>query len=189
MFSTLIFPSWDKARFSIIRSLLWIWLVIYSIQFFTPGINPVVMNAWIHGPNLIFHEAGHIIFMPFGEFMMILGGSLMQCLVPAVLVWVFVLNERDPYAASLTLWWLGQNLTDVALYISDASARSLPLIGGMSEDAHDWGNILTMLDLLQYDHLFGTLMHILGVITMLIALLWWLATIGYTYVNQNPERA
>lgn len=37
----------------------------YSFQFFTLGINEEVMNAFIHGPNLIFHEAGHVLFMPF----------------------------------------------------------------------------------------------------------------------------
>jgi hypothetical protein len=74
---------------------------MYSLQFYTLGINPEVMNAWIHGPNLIFHEAGHVIFMPFGEFTMILGGSLMQCIVPAVIVYVFLVRESDPYAASV----------------------------------------------------------------------------------------
>lgn len=40
-------------------------LFLYSLQFFTFSLNEEVMNAFIHGPNLIFHEAGHVIFMPF----------------------------------------------------------------------------------------------------------------------------
>jgi hypothetical protein len=59
------------------------------------------MDAFIHGPNLIFHEAGHVVLMPFGEFMTILGGSLMQLIVPGVIVYVFLLREHDPYAASI----------------------------------------------------------------------------------------
>ncbi|MFZ2256380.1 MAG: hypothetical protein WAW59_07155 [Patescibacteria group bacterium] len=59
------------------------------------------MDAWIHLPNLIFHEAGHVIFMPFGELLAILGGSLMQLIVPGVIVYVFLLREHDPYAASI----------------------------------------------------------------------------------------
>lgn len=47
-------------------------LFIYSLQFFTLDVNQQVMNSFMHGPNLIFHEAGHVIFMPFGEFMTIL---------------------------------------------------------------------------------------------------------------------
>lgn len=64
------------------------------------------------------------------------------------------------------------SLMDLAVYIDDASARSLPLIGGMSEDAHDWGNILTQLNLLEYDHAFGMMTHILG-LTCITGALWW----------------
>ena len=42
------------------------------------------MNSFLHLINLLFHEAGHIIFSPFGQFMTMLGGSLMQVLVPIV---------------------------------------------------------------------------------------------------------
>ena len=63
-------------------------------------------------------------------------------------------------------------MTDVALYISDASARSLPLIGGMSEEAHDWGNLLTMMDMLEYDHALGLIVHYGGMGLMALALLW-----------------
>jgi len=36
---------------------------------------------FIDGVNLLIHEAGHIIFMPFGEFISIAGGSLFQLIV------------------------------------------------------------------------------------------------------------
>lgn len=35
----------------------------------------------IDGVNLVIHEAGHIVFMPFGEFIMIAGGSLFQIIL------------------------------------------------------------------------------------------------------------
>jgi hypothetical protein len=43
-------------------------------------------NQWhfIGGVNLLIHEAGHVIFMPFGEVISIAGGSLFQLIVPAV---------------------------------------------------------------------------------------------------------
>ncbi len=67
---------------------------------------------------------------------------------------------------------MGQNLTDVALYISDAWARSLPLIWGMSEDAHDWWNLLDMMNLTKYDFAFGITTHYIGMIVMIFAFLW-----------------
>jgi hypothetical protein len=160
----------DDGFFSI-RVLFFGFLCWYSLQFFTLGVNTEVMNAFIHGPNLIFHEAGHVLFMPFGNFMMILGGSLFQCLLPAILATIFYTRENNTFGAVFCLWWFGQNLTDVALYISDASARSLPLIGGMSEEAHDWGNLLTLMNLLEYDTLIGNIVHSLGMLIMLTSLI------------------
>ena len=58
---------------TLVKGVLMIALFIYSLQFFTLDINQQVMNSFMHGPNLIFHEAGHVIFMPFGEFITILG--------------------------------------------------------------------------------------------------------------------
>lgn len=105
--------------------------------------------------------------------MTILGGSLFQCLLPAILTVVFIRQENPSiYGAIFALWWTGQNMTDVALYISDASARSLPLIGGMSEEAHDWGNLLTMMDILKYDHVLALIVHYGGMGLMVLAFLW-----------------
>lgn len=174
-------PSGDKASFSIIRTIFWILLAYYSLRFFTFGINDGVMDNFLHGPNLIFHEAGHVIFSFFGTFMMILWGSLFQCLLPIGLTYIFLFREEDPFAASITLWWLGQNFTDVALYISDAGARALPLIGGMSEEAHDWGNLLTMMDMVEYDFVLGIMTHYIGMIIMIVALAWWYYIIWYTF--------
>ena len=33
---------------------------------------------------------------------------------------------------------------DVSPYIADAPYRVLPLVGGLGEESHDWGNLLTM---------------------------------------------
>ncbi len=41
--------------------------------------------SFLHLINLPFHEAGHILFIPLGRFMTVLGGSLFQVIVPASL--------------------------------------------------------------------------------------------------------
>ena len=40
----------------------------------------------IDGVNLVIHEAGHVVLMPFGGLLTIAGGSLFQVVVPAVFV-------------------------------------------------------------------------------------------------------
>jgi hypothetical protein len=71
-------------------------------------------SSFMHVVNLVFHEAGHILFRPFGRFMTILGGSLAQLLMPLIVMAAFIVQNRDTFGASLGLWWLGQSLMDLA---------------------------------------------------------------------------
>jgi hypothetical protein len=89
-----------------------------------------VNSSFIHLPNLVFHEAGHILFIPLGHFMTVLGGSLMQVLVPLVCAGAFLWQTRDPFGAAVAIWWAGENLIDVAPYINDARDLKLVLLGG-----------------------------------------------------------
>ncbi|CAN0530580.1 unnamed protein product, partial [Scytosiphon promiscuus] len=74
-------------------------------------------RSWFHNVDLIFHEAGHVLFMPFGRYVSILGGSLFQILVPLFLMFAFLVKNKDGFAASICLWWAGQSAMDLAPYI------------------------------------------------------------------------
>jgi hypothetical protein len=54
----------------------------------------MIFDSFWHLVNLPFHEAGHIIFRPFGRLMTSLGGSMMQVLVPLVCMAVFLVKTR-----------------------------------------------------------------------------------------------
>jgi hypothetical protein len=124
--------------------------------------------AFIHGIDLVFHEAGHVIFGFFGEFLAVLGGSLTQVLMPVIATVAF-LRTRQWASAAVTLFWTGQSLTDVAIYAADGRARALPLLAeGL---IHDWSYILGRLGLLQSAETVGRLIFALGALTMLAALL------------------
>jgi hypothetical protein len=132
-------------------------------------------ESFLHLINLPFHEAGHVFFMPFGRFMTILGGSLGQVLMPLVCLATFLIQTRDPFAASVALWWTAESIMDVAPYIDDARALDLMLLGGVTgkeTDGHDWNNLLTMLGWLEYDHRLAHLAYNLGILLMLTSLVW-----------------
>ncbi|MCS6898056.1 MAG: hypothetical protein NZM29_08800 [Nitrospira sp.] len=129
----------------------------------------------LHLVNLVFHEAGHVFFSPFGRFMMILGGSLGQVLMPIICLVVLLVKTRDPFGASVALWWTGESVMDVAPYINDARAMDLILLGGVTgkeTDGHDWNNILTMMGLLEWDHRLARLTHTIGILLMLGSFAW-----------------
>jgi hypothetical protein len=122
----------------------------------------VTLN-FLHLINLVFHEAGHVIFGFFGRFIAILGGSLNQVLVPAVCTGVF-LARRQLGSAAVTLFWTGESLADVAVYVYDGRAMALPLLAeGL---IHDWNFILGSLGLLYRAETLGRLTFALGALTM-----------------------
>ena len=128
----------------------------------------------LHLPNLIFHEAGHVIFGFFGRFITVLGGSLNQVLVPLVCAIAF-LRQENPFAAAVCAWWAGENLLDLAPYIADARALQLVLIGGHTGaevEGHDWEYLLTQLRLMPYDVTLGHWAAGIGVAIMVAAIAW-----------------
>jgi hypothetical protein len=141
----------------------------------TPLESNYAGESFLHLINLPFHEAGHLLFMPFGRFMMFLGGSLGQILIPLVCLGTFLLKSRDPFGASVALWWAAENFMDVAPYINDARALDLTLLGGVTgkeTDGHDWENILGMLGWLQHDHQLAHLFYNFGLLLMLTSVVW-----------------
>jgi hypothetical protein len=88
--------------------------------------------------DLVIHEAGHVFFYPFGEFLDIAGGSIFQLLVPLVFVFYFWF-KKDFYSTGIVSFWLGQSFVNVARYAGDAIKMDLPLLGN---GTHDWNYLL-----------------------------------------------
>ncbi len=109
--------------------------------------------GFLDGVNLIFHEAGHVIFYLGGQFLFVLGGSLFQVVLPAVCAAAF-LRQGNAFGAGLCGIWTGQSLVGVSIYMADARARILPLLGG-DDAGHDWHYLLGRLGLLAWDRALG----------------------------------
>ena len=158
-----------------VRAGLLVLIAWWGIRLMSLGIDEGEINSsFLHGPLLVFHEAGHVIFRPFGEFVMTLGGTLGQLLVPAILSAALLLKNRDPFGASIGLWFVGVSLLDVAPYVYDALHPKLMLLTGTTgEDGpHDWIYILDAIGLRNQAQGLGTLVHVLGAVTITIALVW-----------------
>jgi hypothetical protein len=155
------------------RAAAWCAFALWTAYFTLHGIDwEVIGGSFLHNVILPFHEFGHVLFSPFGRFMAILGGSLFQVLMPLGLMAAFILRQRDTFGASVMLWWAGQSLVDLSPYIADAVERNLPLVGGAGEESHDWGNLLTMMHLLNHAQGIARLCFCLGVLVMLAGLAW-----------------
>ncbi|MBP9749419.1 MAG: hypothetical protein KBD21_01710 [Candidatus Pacebacteria bacterium] len=124
---------------------------------------------FLDGVNLVFHEAGHWLFFWAPEYVMVLGGTIGQLSIPIVCAFAFW-RERKNISAMLMVWWFGQNLVGVSVYMSDAREQALPLLGG-ENSGHDWSYMLGELDVLSYDQVFGSLTFAIAAIIMIVAVL------------------
>jgi hypothetical protein len=158
------------------RALVFILTLLWGFKYTTHSVGSnYAGESFLHNVSLPFHEAGHIIFSPFGDLLAVLGGSLLQLMIPAICIAAF-LKREDTFGASVALWWLGQNFMDLAPYINDARAQELILLGGVNgQDApgfHDWNNILGTLGLLRLDHVIAHASHHFGILLMIVSFLW-----------------
>lgn len=150
--------------------------VYFSLYIFNPA-------RWglLDYVNLIFHEAGHILFLPFGEFMHFVGGTLGQLIFP-IAAFFSLYKQQQHFSAALTLFWLGQNWINISVYARDARARNLPLLGGEGSE-HDWSYLLYQMNLLHHDQAVGNFFFALGILSMLGAL-----ALAVYFLNKNQAQ-
>lgn len=133
-------------------------------------------NFFFGGINLAFHEMGHALFRFFGEFMMIAGGTILQCLVPLIAAFAFWRSQRDYFGVAFSLGWFGTNAFGCAIYASDARGqRNLPLVSpwgqSFGRDGNgDWTRMLSKLNMLEWDTTIAFCFNLAGVLAFLLAL-------------------
>lgn len=155
-------------------------MVVWGVRLIADKvITAEIMYSFWHKVDLPIHEFGHILFSPFSEWMMYLGGSLFQCLLPALIGVAFIWMQRNPFGAAFCLWWTGENVLDVAPYIRDAKLMAMPLTGEWNEDVaeahvarHDWHNILEPYGLVNSAEKLGSAAHFIGAAIMVLAWIW-----------------
>lgn len=129
---------------------------------------------FVHNVNLVFHEAGHWIFGIFGnDTLAIFGGSLNQVLIPGIVAASFW-AKRDAVGFAFGLFWFFENFLDVAVYMADARALALPLIGGLGEEAHDWRNLFFRFGLINQDTAIAANTRFIGWVGITATWIWLL---------------
>lgn len=119
---------------------------------------------FIDSANIIFHEAGHVIFSFFGEFIHIAAGSGFQIALP-LFISLYFFFDRQMISGALCLLWVGQNMLNVSMYAGDAVATQLPLLGG-DGSIHDWHYLLAVTGKLDQAASIAGTIYTMGIITM-----------------------
>lgn len=144
-------------------------LIAIASLYFLYYINTYTEWHFLDYVNLIFHEAGHTIFSPFGMFFKIEAGSGMQVAIP-LFISIYFFYTQQIISGSICLMWVGQNLLNISIYVKDAIDMKLDLLGG-DYVIHDWNYILTEIGVLQYAPQIASVFYVLGVTTIFFAII------------------
>lgn len=122
--------------------------------------------------TLLIHEGGHTIFGFLGwRFLTILGGSLMSWLIPfSIFFSAWYKNQR--FVAQFSLFWLSYAWFSSAAYCMDAYHQNLPLIGNLPKSAHDYTNMLSMLNILDKYQTVAWIMFTVSFLILILSLIW-----------------
>lgn len=127
------------------------------------------------GLTLGIHEMGHAFFFWTGHRMLtVAGGTVFQLLAPAGAAAYLGWKQRDPFGATVCLFWLGTALADAGVYAADARAQTLPLVspfGDVDVDSHDWTVMLMKVGMLSRDQEIGVALMTAGRVVMAASLL------------------
>jgi hypothetical protein len=163
-------PNYPKLAIAILLTVYFLWIAATPME-----------GSFLDLVDLPIHETGHLLFRPFGEFMMVAGGSILQVVFPAVFVGYFVWHFKY-YSAAITLFWVGQSIINVYIYAADAQVMQIVLLGGLtgSEGSfHDWNFMLDRLGLLESTKMISGLIRAVGTLTIIAAAI---LSIYYSFV-------
>ncbi|HHS50378.1 MAG TPA: hypothetical protein ENN07_04605 [candidate division Zixibacteria bacterium] len=164
--------EWAEGRLPVFRGLLLLFFLIIGIR----HLADPMFNSIFKGLNLGIHELGHFLFLPFGHFMHMVGGTITQLAVPVISMLMFY-RQKDYFAIAVSFGWLSTNFYDIAVYVADARALALPLVSPFgTEVIHDWNYLLGKLNMLSWDKGLGRFSRFLGLVSMLLCLVYggWL---------------
>ncbi|HEY7863531.1 MAG TPA: hypothetical protein VIE39_07725 [Thermoanaerobaculia bacterium] len=138
--------DWCRGRSPWWRLPILLWLAWSAWRILRDPEAPSILGGITFG----IHELGHLVTMGLGTFVSVACGSLFQVLAP-LLVGALLARQRDYFGVCFAAGWLGYSLTSLSVYVGDARARQLPLLGFTDDPIHDWNYLLGKLGLLSAD--------------------------------------
>ncbi len=154
--------EWADGKSPWLRAALLTYLTYAGVAHLLSGLGGEY-RSWFGGITLAFHELGHVLFSGLGKTWMLLGGNILQLLVPTTAGVYLLVRQRDWFGLAVCGVWLSTSLFELATYIDDANRLQLPLVGLGEDVLHDWETLLTDAHLLNHAQALARATQLLGV--------------------------
>ena len=144
------------------------WLIFY-IGFLVYAARSKEDFLFLDRLNLVIHEGGHPLFSWFGETMNILGGTLLELVVPLGIA-IYFWWQRHTAGVAFCSFWFFENFLYIGTYMADARRLTLPLVGS---GEHDWEILFSQWGVLHLDQKIGGMTRTIGWWGMVLTVLWF----------------
>jgi hypothetical protein len=139
--------------------------------------NAILGGRLLQWFDLVFvpiHEAGHLLFRFFGQWLTVIGGTFLQLFVPFALALYFLLRRQLPGTAFCAFFFFEQFLP-IGTYMADARSQSLQYVtvGDPELAVHDWFYLFSHAGILRHDTQIGGTFRLLGWVGMLAVTFWF----------------
>jgi hypothetical protein len=176
----------EDAEWTAVSTPAWIaWAIFYAGFLLYAFINTSGF-LFVDNVNLVVHEGGHALFGWFGATLGLMGGTLLQWLVPALLAAYFFYHRQTAGFVFCSFFFF-ENMLYTATYMADARAEALPLVSLRDSDSaeHDWNTMFGWWGVLNYDTRIAGSVRFIGWIGM-IGIVGWL---GYRwYLDRSASK-
>ena len=164
--------DWCEGRSPWLRAALFFYLAYAGIRHL---LDPFWVS-WFSALTLGFHELGHLVALPFGMTVHLLGGSVAQVLVPLAAAIYLAVRQRDYFGFAVCIAWMAFAEYEMATYMADASRERLPMVGFTQHPIHDWSALFTQWHVLNYCDEIATGVRVVAFATWAAAMAWggWL---------------
>jgi hypothetical protein len=161
---------------AISRPVAWFALAFYLLFLLYAGFDRSGF-LFLDYANLAIHEVGHPLFgifasenqVGFGYTLAILGGTLLELMVPFACAVAFFFRHEVPGVA-FCLFWFFENFLYIGHYMGTARSMDIQLVG--SGD-HDWEILFTHWHILVHDQQIGHAAQAFGWLGMLAIVVWF----------------
>lgn len=171
-------------------TLLWFFFVYLFLQIlnFNQGRMDNIFLGGLYFIQFGVHEASHLIFGFMPAVFVAASGSLSEIVFTSLVV-IAAFKAKAYFAGIFGLLWVMMAMNSAGIYMADARAQAMPLIGPGDTVQHDWHFVFSQLGWLNADTAIGGSLRIFGDVIGAVALVYGLFLLVWLFAERSEPKA
>jgi hypothetical protein len=169
--------------------LLWLFFVYLFTQIlgFSSNTNSNIVLGGMYFIEFGVHEVSHLVTAFLPPILCATAGSIGEVSF-TVLMAVAAYRAKSYMALGFTLLWVMLAANSAGIYMADARAQQLQLVGAGPDPKHDWNFVFGQLGWLDWDTFIGTFVRVMGDFAGVAALIIGILIVSSLFRQKPAEK-